>query len=63
MNHIFAQVHFTGILDKLDPEDPYKQTGETRYLGLVVCRGSAVMCTHPFEDFEELESNPFEEEH
>eukprot|EP01102_Stenamoeba_stenopodia_P012365 TRINITY_DN3896_c0_g3_i1.p1 TRINITY_DN3896_c0_g3~~TRINITY_DN3896_c0_g3_i1.p1 ORF type:complete len:100 (-),score=15.64 TRINITY_DN3896_c0_g3_i1:114-413(-) len=41
-----------------DPEDPYKLTDETRTLGLVVCRGSAVMTIAPVDGTEEI-SNPF----
>jgi len=41
-----------------DPEDPYIITNETRKLGLVVCRGSAVMLISPLEGTEEI-SNPF----
>jgi len=41
-----------------DPEDPYKITDEKRFLGLVVCRGSAVMLINPEEGTEEI-SNPF----
>jgi len=42
-----------------DPEDPYKPTSEKRNLGLVVCRGSAVMLIHPEDGTEEIE-NPFQ---
>eukprot|EP01122_Echinamoeba_exundans_P011510 TRINITY_DN4595_c0_g1_i1.p1 TRINITY_DN4595_c0_g1~~TRINITY_DN4595_c0_g1_i1.p1 ORF type:complete len:108 (-),score=18.06 TRINITY_DN4595_c0_g1_i1:89-385(-) len=43
-----------------DPEDPYKEKadGETRNLGLLVCRGSAVMCLYPTSGVEEIQ-NPF----
>jgi U6 snRNA-associated Sm-like protein LSm7 len=41
-----------------DPDDPYKMTNETRNLGLVVCRGSAIMLINPTEGTEEI-SNPF----
>eukprot|EP01114_Cavostelium_apophysatum_P016422 TRINITY_DN4666_c0_g1_i1.p1 TRINITY_DN4666_c0_g1~~TRINITY_DN4666_c0_g1_i1.p1 ORF type:complete len:108 (-),score=6.02 TRINITY_DN4666_c0_g1_i1:26-319(-) len=44
-----------------DPEDPYKVTSEKRNLGLVVCRGSAVMLIHP-EDGTEETVNPFLQE-
>lgn len=42
-----------------DPEDPYKMTNEKRYLGLVVCRGSAVMLISPEDGAEEI-ANPFD---
>jgi len=41
-----------------DPDDPYKLTGETRILGLVVCRGSNVMLLCPVDGTEQI-SNPF----
>jgi U6 snRNA-associated Sm-like protein LSm7 len=41
-----------------DPEDVYKPSGQTRNLGLVVCRGTAVMLIHPVEGTEEI-ANPF----
>lgn len=41
-----------------DPEDPYRLTGQTRKLGLVVCRGSAVMLISPADGKEEI-VNPF----
>eukprot|EP01111_Echinosteliopsis_oligospora_P008686 TRINITY_DN2460_c0_g1_i1.p1 TRINITY_DN2460_c0_g1~~TRINITY_DN2460_c0_g1_i1.p1 ORF type:complete len:114 (-),score=22.27 TRINITY_DN2460_c0_g1_i1:52-360(-) len=41
-----------------DPEDPYKLTGESRKLGLVVCRGNNVMLICPVEGAEEI-ANPF----
>jgi U6 snRNA-associated Sm-like protein LSm7 len=41
-----------------DPEDPSKITSETRYLGLVVCRGSALMLIHPTDGTEPID-NPF----
>ncbi len=43
----------------LDPEDSYKLTGDTRTLGLVVCRGGGVMAVYPTEGAAELEENPF----
>eukprot|EP00127_Corallochytrium_limacisporum_P000814 Clim_evm100s25 gene=Clim_evmTU100s25 len=41
-----------------DPEDPYTLTGETRKLGLTVCRGPTVVWVCPLDGFEEI-SNPF----
>jgi U6 snRNA-associated Sm-like protein LSm7 len=41
-----------------DLDDPYKLTGETRSLGLVVCRGGGVMCVYPSEGTQEI-PNPF----
>ncbi len=54
------------VLDKAqeiirDPRDPYKQTENTRELGLVVCRGKSVMLVCPQNGFEEIK-NPFAEE-
>jgi U6 snRNA-associated Sm-like protein LSm7 len=42
-----------------DPEDSYKLTGDTRTLGLVVCRGGGVMAVYPTEGAAELDENPF----
>eukprot|EP00992_Anisonema_acinus_P014533 TRINITY_DN9338_c0_g1_i3.p1 TRINITY_DN9338_c0_g1~~TRINITY_DN9338_c0_g1_i3.p1 ORF type:complete len:115 (+),score=31.80 TRINITY_DN9338_c0_g1_i3:47-391(+) len=41
-----------------DPDDPSSLVEETRYLGIVVCRGTAVMCIMPYEGTEEI-ANPF----
>ncbi|EFA81835.1 LSM domain-containing protein [Heterostelium album PN500] len=41
-----------------DPQDPLSLTGEKRYLGLVVCRGSSVMMVCPMEGCEEID-NPY----
>ena len=41
-----------------DAEDPYRLTDETRSLGLVVCRGTAVVLICPVDGFEEI-ANPF----
>ncbi|CEM09159.1 unnamed protein product [Vitrella brassicaformis CCMP3155] len=41
-----------------DPDDPFKLLNETRQLGLVVARGTAVMLVSPVEGMEEI-SNPF----
>jgi hypothetical protein len=41
-----------------DPEDPYKLTDETRTLGLIVCRGTAVTLVCPCEGMAEI-ANPF----
>lgn len=41
-----------------DPEDPLKLSGEMRSLGLMVCRGIAVMLVCPMDGTEPIE-NPF----
>uniref|UniRef100_A0AC35GNM5 Sm domain-containing protein n=1 Tax=Panagrolaimus sp. PS1159 TaxID=55785 RepID=A0AC35GNM5_9BILA len=41
-----------------DPEDPFRLTGETRALGLIVARGSAITICGPADGVEEIE-NPF----
>mmetsp|Transcript_15322 Transcript_15322/g.39037 ORF Transcript_15322/g.39037 Transcript_15322/m.39037 type:complete len:95 (+) Transcript_15322:2946-3230(+) len=41
-----------------DPDDPYRLTSQSRSLGLVVCRGTAVMLVCPYDGYEETE-NPF----
>ncbi|EIE20851.1 U6 snRNA-associated Sm-like protein LSm7 [Coccomyxa subellipsoidea C-169] len=42
-----------------DKEDMLRTTNETRHLGLVVCRGTAVMMVSPTAGTEELAQNPF----
>lgn len=41
-----------------DPDDPLRVTDQTRALGLVVCRGTAVMVVSPTSGIEEI-ANPF----
>ncbi|XP_064485138.1 U6 snRNA-associated Sm-like protein LSm7 [Ornithodoros turicata] len=41
-----------------DPDDPYKLTDDTRELGLVVCRGTAVVVISPVDGMESI-ANPF----
>ncbi|GJP34901.1 hypothetical protein CLOM_g19382 [Closterium sp. NIES-68] len=41
-----------------DPEDPLRLTDQTRPLGLIVCRGTAVMLIAPTDGTEEI-ANPF----
>jgi len=41
-----------------DPDDPYKLTDDTRPLGLVVCRGTAVVLICPVDGMEAI-ANPF----
>lgn len=42
----------------VDPDDPLRITDNTRSLGLVVCRGTAVMLVAPTNGMEAI-SNPF----
>lgn len=50
-------VHHSRI--RADPEDDFRHvTEETRYVGLVVCRGTQVMLVSPFDGVEEI-ANPF----
>lgn len=42
----------------VDAEDPYKITDETRELGIVVCRGTAVVLICPVDGMEAI-ANPF----
>ena len=46
------------VSKSIDPSDPLKLTGETRQLGLVVCRGTAVVVVYPSDGSEEI-ANPF----
>eukprot|EP00118_Oscarella_pearsei_P017057 m.167863 g.167863 ORF g.167863 m.167863 type:complete len:103 (+) comp38941_c0_seq16:586-894(+) len=41
-----------------DPEDPSRLTEETRSLGLIVCRGPAVIAICPADTMESI-ANPF----
>eukprot|EP01100_Stratorugosa_tubuloviscum_P012385 TRINITY_DN5869_c1_g1_i1.p1 TRINITY_DN5869_c1_g1~~TRINITY_DN5869_c1_g1_i1.p1 ORF type:complete len:115 (-),score=47.12 TRINITY_DN5869_c1_g1_i1:171-476(-) len=41
-----------------DIDDPSKVTSEKRKLGLVVCRGPALMLIHPLDGTDEI-ANPF----
>lgn len=41
-----------------DPDDPFKLTDDTRQLGLVVCRGTAVVLICPMDGMEAI-PNPF----
>ncbi|GBF96667.1 U6 snRNA-associated protein Sm [Raphidocelis subcapitata] len=41
-----------------DPDDPMRVTDETRTLGLIVCRGTAVTLIAPTAGMEEI-ANPF----
>uniref|UniRef100_A0A7N2KTN1 U6 snRNA-associated Sm-like protein LSm7 n=1 Tax=Quercus lobata TaxID=97700 RepID=A0A7N2KTN1_QUELO len=40
------------------PDDPLKTTDQTRRLGLIVCRGTAVMLVSPTDGTDEI-ANPF----
>ena len=42
----------------VDPEDTFKPSDETRPLGLVVCRGTAIVLVCPADGMEPI-SNPF----
>lgn len=44
-----------------DPSDPGRLSGETRNLGLCVCRSTAVILLSPDEGFEEI-ANPYADE-
>ncbi|URE16626.1 U6 snRNA-associated Sm-like protein [Musa troglodytarum] len=41
-----------------DPDDPLKTTDQTRRLGLIICRGPAVMLVSPTDGTDEI-ANPF----
>lgn len=43
---------------RLDPEDQYRVTENTRPLGLVVCRGTQISMISPTDGTEEI-ANPF----
>lgn len=48
-----------GTVESLrDPDDPYKVVADTRYLGLVICRGISVVMVCPLDGMEAI-SNPF----
>ena len=46
------------LISFLDPDDPYKLSDETRSLGIVVCRGTAVVLICPVDGMEAI-ANPF----
>lgn len=46
------------LIKLVDPDDAQKLSSATRFLGLVVCKGLAVMCVYPAEGTEQVE-NPF----
>ena len=46
------------VISPTDPEDPTRTTGATRQLGLVVCRGTALVLISPVDGTEEI-ANPF----
>ena len=54
---IFYLFYFDGFSYR-DPDDPYKLTQDTRHLGLVVCRGTAVTLICPMDGMESI-ANPF----
>lgn len=47
--------------DRVDSEDCYALTGESRKLGTVVCKTSAITTVNPVEGMTEIE-NPYETE-
>lgn len=51
-------VHGQFFFSTLDSEDVHKLSDDTRSLGLIICRGTAVMLTAPESGTEEIE-NPF----
>ncbi|XP_057978690.1 sm-like protein LSM7 isoform X1 [Malania oleifera] len=51
-------IHFMICLCAADPDDPLKTTDQTRRLGLIVCRGTAVMLVSPTDGTDEI-ANPF----
>lgn len=51
-----VQVKLTG--GRQDPDDPLKTTDQTRSLGLIGCRGTAVMLVSPTDGTDEI-ANPF----
>ncbi|WVZ02237.1 hypothetical protein V8G54_023043 [Vigna mungo] len=58
-----VQPTFPGLAKSLggrsfNPDDPLKTTDQTRQLGLIVCRGTAVMLVSPTDGTDEI-ANPF----
>ena len=54
-------LHLRLFIYSRDPDDPYKLTEDTRPLGLVVCRGTAVVLICPVDGMEPIK-NPFAQE-
>ncbi len=50
--------NMTSVACIVDAEDPFKLTEDTRNLGLVVCRGTAVVLVCPADTMEQI-PNPF----
>ena len=53
-----ARFYLCKICSSSDPEEPSKLTEQTRNLGLVVCRGTAVVLICPGDTLESI-PNPF----
>ena len=59
--HVYTHVYIINLSIQeflRDPEDPGVLLDETRDLGLVVCRGTAVVLVCPTQGMEEI-ANPF----
>ena len=56
--HIIPIVWYRALFGTAAPDDPFKITDETRNLGLVVCRGTAVVLICPADSMETI-ANPF----
>ncbi|XP_048232147.1 sm-like protein LSM7 isoform X1 [Ricinus communis] len=54
----YLRVNFIASNLMADPDDPLKTTDQTRRLGLIVCRGTAVMLVSPTDGTDEI-ANPF----
>jgi U6 snRNA-associated Sm-like protein LSm7 len=54
---LIVLIKFIIIMNE-DPDDPFKLTEDTRALGLVVCRGTAVVVICPVDGMESI-PNPF----
>ena len=53
-----TSVPLSWLAHMTDPKDPFKLTEDTRPLGLVVCRGTAVVLVCPSDSMEVI-PNPF----
>ncbi|TYK01133.1 sm-like protein LSM7 [Cucumis melo var. makuwa] len=58
MEGLFITLPCGGDALSPNPDDPLKTTDQTRPLGLIVCRGTAVMLVSPVDGTDEI-ANPF----
>ena len=58
LEQFYCEIYGLKDFSLTDPDDPFKITDQTRNLGLVVCRGTAVVLICPSDSMEQI-ANPF----